>query len=63
MVWHVKSKNEQGKITSTLCHDWNEAVKLRQERQVSGLPNTWIEDENGQRVGFQETKPAATKVY
>jgi hypothetical protein len=59
MAWHVKSRDEQGKITSTLCSSWEEALKLREESQVRGLPNTWIENENGQRVGFIETKPAA----
>jgi hypothetical protein len=63
MAWHVKSKDEQGKVTSTLCHSWEEAIKLREESQIRGLPNTWIEDEYGQRVGFTEINPAAAKGY
>jgi hypothetical protein len=63
MAWHVKSRDEQGKVTSTLCHSWEEAIKLREESQVNGLPNIWIENEDGQRVGFTQTKPPAVKGY
>jgi hypothetical protein len=61
MTWYVKSKNEQGNITSTACPDWQAAAKLCEQSQVGGLPNTWIENADGQRVGFRLLTPAATK--
>jgi hypothetical protein len=62
MTWHVKSKGAEGKITSTLCHDWQQAVNLCRETQAKGKMNTWIEGVNGQRVGFTLITPAATKL-
>ncbi len=62
MTWYVKSKDTDGKITSTSCHSWQEAFDLRTKTQANGKMNTWIEDVNGQRVGFELVTPAAAKL-
>ena len=51
MTWYVKSRATDGKVTSTLMDDFKKAMELRREFETKGI-YAWVEDVNGQLVGF-----------
>jgi hypothetical protein len=61
MDWFVKSEGADGKIASTLCHDWDKAVELHNELWAKGI-KTWIEDMDGRRVGAVTPTPPPKKL-
>ncbi len=52
MTWVVKKEGPDGAITKTEVSDFDQAVRMRNDFLAENL-KAWVEDENGQLVGFQ----------
>jgi hypothetical protein len=51
MMWIVKSRDKDGKISAIPKDDWKQAIELRDELRTNGKINAWIELKNSTRVG------------
>jgi hypothetical protein len=59
MAFTVKSKNPDGSVSAATFGEFKAAMRLRDDLNSKRI-TAWLEDQNGQRIGFTKLSDDAT---